>query len=183
MAIPTSIRLTDERAFRQRLTSAEILATRAGCVDQEQYAALVLRRTGCALFLAGRGMEHRTLWAALAPMADGMKARRTAPFETPYNIRFAFVNDPDAAPFLATADGEPAGFIGFRFRRRLNHATFEGWISDLVVRDRFRGRGIGRALSRRCAAATESCDRRPSSSPIASAFSARRDRPPERRLT
>ena len=58
----------------------------------------------------------------------------------------AFVNDPDAAPFLAVADGEPAGLIAFRFRRRLNHATFEGWISDLVVRDRFRGRGIGRAL-------------------------------------
>ena len=58
----------------------------------------------------------------------------------------ASVNDPDAAPFLAIADGEPAGFIAFRFRRRLNHATFEGWISDLVVRDRFRGRGIGRAL-------------------------------------
>lgn len=58
----------------------------------------------------------------------------------------ALVNDPDAAPFVAIADGEPAGLIGFRFRRRLNHATFEGWISDLVVRERFRGRGIGRAL-------------------------------------
>lgn len=58
----------------------------------------------------------------------------------------ALVNDVDAAPFLAVADGAPAGFIGFRFRRRLNHATFEGWISDLYVRDRFRGRGIGRAL-------------------------------------
>ena len=58
----------------------------------------------------------------------------------------ALVNDPDAAPFLAIADGEPAGFIGFRFRRRLNHATFEGWVSDLFVRERFRGRGIGRAL-------------------------------------
>ena len=58
----------------------------------------------------------------------------------------ALVNDPDAAPFLAIADDEPAGFIGFRFRRRLNHATFEGWVSDLFVRDPFRGRGIGRAL-------------------------------------
>ncbi len=58
----------------------------------------------------------------------------------------AIVNDVDAAPFIAVADGEPAGFIGFRFRRRLNHATFEGWVSDLVVRERFRGRGIGRAL-------------------------------------
>jgi ribosomal protein S18 acetylase RimI-like enzyme len=58
----------------------------------------------------------------------------------------ALLNDPDAAPFLAVADGEPAGLLNFRFRRRLNHATFEGWISDLVVRERFRGRGIGRAL-------------------------------------
>jgi len=58
----------------------------------------------------------------------------------------ALVNDPDATPFLAIAGDEPAGFIGFRFRRRLNHATFEGWVSDLFVRERFRGRGIGRAL-------------------------------------
>ena len=58
----------------------------------------------------------------------------------------ALVNDPDATPFLALADGEAAGLIVQRFRRRLNHATFEGWISDLVVRERYRGRGIGRAL-------------------------------------
>jgi GNAT superfamily N-acetyltransferase len=58
----------------------------------------------------------------------------------------ALVNHVDAAPFIALADGEAAAFIGFRFRRRLNHATFEGWVSDLVVRDRYRGRGIGRAL-------------------------------------
>jgi len=58
----------------------------------------------------------------------------------------ALVNDPDATPFLATAEGTAAGLIVFRFRRRLNHATFEGWISDLVVREPFRGRGIGRAL-------------------------------------
>jgi GNAT superfamily N-acetyltransferase len=58
----------------------------------------------------------------------------------------ALVNDVDAAPFLAVAGGAAAGLIVFRFRRRLNHATFEGWISDLVVSDAFRGRGIGRAL-------------------------------------
>ena len=58
----------------------------------------------------------------------------------------ALVGDVDASPFLATADGEPAGLILFRFRRRLNHATFEAWVSELVVRERFRGRGIGRML-------------------------------------
>jgi GNAT superfamily N-acetyltransferase len=56
------------------------------------------------------------------------------------------LNDVDAAPFLAVTEGQPAGLVVFRFRRRLNHATFEGWISDLVVREAFRGRGIGRAL-------------------------------------
>jgi GNAT superfamily N-acetyltransferase len=58
----------------------------------------------------------------------------------------ALVNDVDATPFLAVAGDEAAGLIVHRFRRRLNHATYEGWISDLVVRERFRGRGIGRAL-------------------------------------
>lgn len=56
------------------------------------------------------------------------------------------VGDVDATPFLALADGTPAGLIVHRLRRRLNHATFEGWISDLFVRERFRGRGIGQAL-------------------------------------
>lgn len=58
----------------------------------------------------------------------------------------ALVNDPDASPFLALADSEPAGLILFRFRRRLNRATFEGWVSDLFVREAYRGRGIGRML-------------------------------------
>lgn len=56
------------------------------------------------------------------------------------------ISDVDAAPFLALAEGEPAGLILFRFRRRLNHATFEGWVSELVVAERFRNRGIGRTL-------------------------------------
>jgi ribosomal protein S18 acetylase RimI-like enzyme len=80
---------------------------------------------------------------ALARELYGLPDADPEPHRAAYD---AFVNDPDAAPFIAVADGEPAGFVGFRFRRRLNHATFEGWISDLVVRDRFRGRGIGRAL-------------------------------------
>ena len=75
----------------------------------------------------------------LYALADADPEPHRAPFE-------ALVNDVDAAPFLATADGEAAGLIVLRFRRRLNHATFEGWISDLVVRESDRGRGIGRAL-------------------------------------
>ncbi len=58
----------------------------------------------------------------------------------------SLIGDVDATPFVAVADGTPAGFIVHRLRRRLNHATFEGWVSDLFVRERFRGRGIGRTL-------------------------------------
>jgi alpha-glucosidase len=36
------------------------------------------------MFLAGRGMEDLTLRAALAPMADGVKARGRTPFRTPW---------------------------------------------------------------------------------------------------
>lgn len=56
------------------------------------------------------------------------------------------VNDVDAAPFLATQRGKPAGLVILRFRRRLNHATYEGWVSDLVVGEPHRGGGIGRML-------------------------------------
>jgi GNAT superfamily N-acetyltransferase len=80
---------------------------------------------------------------ALARELYGLPDADPEPHRAAYD---ALVNDVDATPFLALLEGEPAGFIGFRFRRRLNHATFEGWVSDLVVRERSRGRGIGRAL-------------------------------------
>jgi ribosomal protein S18 acetylase RimI-like enzyme len=81
---------------------------------------------------------------ALARELYGLDADAgTEPFRPAFE---ALVNDADATPFLALADEQVAGFIVHRLRRRLNHATFEGWISDLFVRERFRGRGIGRAL-------------------------------------
>lgn len=65
------------------------------------------------------------------------------PHRPPYE---ALVNDADATPFMALAGSQAAGLIVHRLRRRLNHATFEGWIGELFVREPFRGRGIGRAL-------------------------------------
>ena len=54
----------------------------------------------------------------------------------------------DSSPFLAIAEGEPVGLLLLSFRRRLNFATWEGWVPELVVTDDHRGRGIGRALLR-----------------------------------
>ena len=58
----------------------------------------------------------------------------------------ALIADVDAVPFLALAEGQPAGLIVSRLRRRLGRGTYEGWVSDLYVRAAVRGRGIGRAL-------------------------------------
>ena len=81
---------------------------------------------------------------ALARELYGLDADADAgPHRAAYD---ALVGDVDATPFLAIADGTVAGLIVHRFRRRLNHATFEGWVSDFFVRERFRGRGIGRLL-------------------------------------
>ena len=101
----------------------------------------VRRPEGVELQPLGRGDFE----AALRMMRElyGLPDAAPSPHRSTYD---AYVNDPDAAPFLAIADGEPAGLILFRFRRRLNHATFEGWVSDLFVADTFRGRGIGRML-------------------------------------
>lgn len=58
----------------------------------------------------------------------------------------ALIGNPDATPFLALAEDRAAGLVIFRFRRRLNYATFQGWVSDLYVRPAFRGRRIGSVL-------------------------------------
>lgn len=71
----------------------------------------------------------------------------------PYRGAFeAMVNSPDASPFLASVDGEAAAMALLWFRRRLGHARFQGWLSDLYVRSADRRRGIGDALVRACIA-------------------------------
>ena len=59
-----------------------------------------------------------------------------------------FLRSIDSAPFLAVADGEPAAVLLLSFRRRLNFATWEGSVPELVVSAGHRRRGIGRVLLR-----------------------------------
>jgi GNAT superfamily N-acetyltransferase len=58
----------------------------------------------------------------------------------------ALINDPDTIAYLAVVDGAVHGLAVMRIRRRLNFATFEGWLSDLRVRPVSGGRGVEDAL-------------------------------------
>jgi GNAT superfamily N-acetyltransferase len=64
--------------------------------------------------------------------------------------RSAFLADlgDDGADHLIAVDerGAAIGFISLHYRRRLNHATLEAWVPDLIVNERARGTGAGRAL-------------------------------------
>ena len=62
----------------------------------------------------------------------------------------AHINSVDSASLLALGEEGPLGIVTFQFRRRLNWATYEGWVSDLYVRTAGRRRGIGRALLQGC---------------------------------
>jgi ribosomal-protein-alanine N-acetyltransferase len=77
------------------------------------------------------------------------EARDPEPAEEAAAARWqAMLASVDASPFLAVADGTPAGLLLLFFRRRLNFATWEAWVPELVVAEPFRNRGIGRALLR-----------------------------------
>jgi GNAT superfamily N-acetyltransferase len=57
------------------------------------------------------------------------------------------VFDPDTHHIVAEDDrGGVVAFASAHFRARLNHPTEEVWVPDLVVTERARRRGIGRAL-------------------------------------
>jgi len=57
------------------------------------------------------------------------------------------VADPEAEHLVAVDDGGAiVGFCSLHFRPRLNHARPQAWIPDLIVEDRSRGAGAGRAL-------------------------------------
>ncbi len=47
---------------------------------------------------------------------------------------------------MAEEDGQVVGVLSMEFRERLNRPNREAWIPDLIVTERSRGRGLGRAL-------------------------------------
>ncbi len=53
--------------------------------------------------------------------------------------------DDDGADHLIAVDdhGVAVGFLSLHYRRRLNFATLEAWVPDLIVNERARGTGVG----------------------------------------
>jgi GNAT superfamily N-acetyltransferase len=62
-------------------------------------------------------------------------------------IYAAQVSDPASDHLVAESDdGEIVGFCSLHFRKRLNYTTPEAWVPDLIVSDKLRRSGIGKAL-------------------------------------
>jgi GNAT superfamily N-acetyltransferase len=58
----------------------------------------------------------------------------------------AQIVDPDTHHIVAEDASGVVAFASLHFRTRLNHATEEAWIPDLIVAEAARRQGIGRAL-------------------------------------
>lgn len=77
------------------------------------------------------------------------RARQVPALDDPAPLRDrweALVNSADTVVFAALAGADPVGMAIMQLRRRLNYATFEGWISDLALPDGDGGGEIGAAL-------------------------------------
>src|SRR5437667_10513833 len=57
---------------------------------------------------------------------------------------------PDTVALVAEDDGRVVGFVDMEYRSRLNFSSPQAWIPDLIVTDRARSRGAGKALLAAC---------------------------------
>lgn len=61
-----------------------------------------------------------------------------------------YITDTDKRVLVALAGGKVVGMASVLLLPRLNHTTQELYIPELVVSQRYRGRGLGRALIKYC---------------------------------
>lgn len=88
--------------------------------------------------------DFEAVTALLAEL--GRPAPTPASLEPLRQVYEAYMARTDAAPHVAEADGEVVGFVSLEFRSRLNWKTVEAWIPDLIVTERARSTGAGKAL-------------------------------------
>jgi len=58
----------------------------------------------------------------------------------------AYLDRPDTVALVAEDEGAIVGFADMEYRSRLNFSSPQAWIPDLIVTERARSRGAGRAL-------------------------------------
>jgi ribosomal protein S18 acetylase RimI-like enzyme len=93
-----------------------------------------------------RPLARDDLRGALALATESRGLAAVATLDEPRRRFDRMLGDPDVVPLGVEAEDGLVGLAIVRFRHRLNYATFEGAISDLVVTPEYRGRGIGTAL-------------------------------------
>jgi ribosomal protein S18 acetylase RimI-like enzyme len=105
----------------------------AGLGNPERPVGGLAVRTPPGVELLPLGRDHLPAAVALARAGRGLP-----PLDDLEPLRFrweALVNDPDTIGYLATRDGGAVGLGLMLLRRRLNFATFEGWIPELIGSD------------------------------------------------
>ncbi len=61
-----------------------------------------------------------------------------------------YLERPDTVALVAEDDGAVVGFVDLEYRERLNFSAPQAWIPDLIVTERARSRGAGKALLAAC---------------------------------
>ena len=61
-----------------------------------------------------------------------------------------YLERPDTVALVAEEEGAVVGFVDLEYRERLNFSAPQAWIPDLVVTERARSRGAGKALLEAC---------------------------------
>jgi GNAT superfamily N-acetyltransferase len=90
-------------------------------------------RTPPGVELLPLGRDHLPAAVALARAARGLSA--VGELDALLPRWEALVNDSDTIGYLAARNDDPVGLGLMLIRRRLNFATFEGWIPELAGRD------------------------------------------------
>jgi PhnO protein len=97
--------------------------------------------------LVVRHVESRDFDGVAALLAELGRPAPTA--ETAEALRETFhrhLSDPNVESLVAERDGGLIGFCSLHLRPRLNFATLEAWVPDLIVTERERGNGAAVAL-------------------------------------
>lgn len=61
-----------------------------------------------------------------------------------------YLERPDTVALVAEDEGSVVGFVDMDYRPRLNFSSPQAWIPDLIVTERARSRGAGKALLAAC---------------------------------